>query len=149
MNQMIVSILAFLGGVFLAIQGGFNAQLSANLKNPILASFVASFFSVFFALFGVFLSLKKIPSLEQVKVIPHYLWFSGALFSVLGISLYYYTIPKLGISSMISLGLCGQIIFSVIAGHFGLFNLPIEPVDYKKIIGVVAMIAGILLINNK
>ena len=149
MNQLILSALAFIGGVFLAVQGGLNAQLGVLLKNPLLASLVAFFTSACYAFLTVVLGVKSLPNVHDLKEIPHYLWFTGGLFSVLGIGLYYYTIPKLGISTMISLGLCGQLIFSVIAGRFGWFDLPAEPIDWKKIIGVTSMIIGIILINNK
>ena len=85
----------------------------------------------------------------MIKSVPFYLWFTGGLLSVIGISIYYYTIPKLGISTMISIGLFGQIIFSLIAGHLGLFGLPVEPITVKRIIGVASMIGGITLINFK
>lgn len=78
-----------------------------------------------------------------------HLWFSGALFSVVGISLYYYSIPRLGMASMISLGLFGQLLFSVIAGHFGWFGMPPTPISITKVLGVTAMTVGILLINLK
>ncbi|ELR69471.1 hypothetical protein C900_05003 [Fulvivirga imtechensis AK7] len=143
-----VTILAFIGGVFLAIQGGLNAQLGVLLKNPLLASLVAFFCSAFFAMLLVGLSVKNIPTVQQLKEVPYYLWFTGALFSVIGVSLYYYTIPRLGVSTMISLGLCGQLVFSVVAGHFGWFGLPAEPIDHKGILGIVAMITGIILINR-
>ncbi|UZR97928.1 DMT family transporter [Chondrinema litorale] len=148
MNQITLLFLAFAGGIFLAIQGGFNAQLGVLLQNPLLASLVAFFCSASFAFLGLAFSMKNYPTVDQLKEIPLYLWFSGALFSVLGISLYYYTIPRLGISTMISFGLSGQLIFSVIAGHFGWFGMPAEPIVYKKIIGVTAMILGIVLINK-
>lgn len=141
--------LAFTGGVFLAAQGGLNARLGVLLKSPLLASLVAFSCSALFAFLLVVFSMKGIPARQDLRAIPGYLWVTGGLFSVLGISLYYYTIPKLGVSTMISLGLCGQLIFSVIAGHFGWFNLPVEPVDYKRMLGIAAMIAGILLINVK
>ena len=149
MNQVTLIILALTGGIFLAMQGGLNAQLGVLLRSPLLASLVAYFFSASIALVAVALSIKRIPTVQQLKEVPYHLWFSGAVFSVIGISLYYYTIPKLGISTMISLGLFGQLIFSVIAGHFGWFGLLTEPIEYKKIMGVSAMIIGILLINNK
>lgn len=44
MNQYINILLAFVGGVFLAMQGGLNAQLGVQLKNPLLASLTAFFF---------------------------------------------------------------------------------------------------------
>ncbi|QQE13045.1 DMT family transporter [Planctomycetota bacterium] len=151
MNQFTLSIIAFIGGVCLAAQGGLNAHLGVLLKHPLLASVIAFLSSSIIAIVLTFfvLSTKHIPSLTELKQIPPYLWFAGGLFSVLGISLYYYTIPKLGISTMISLGLCGQLVFSVIAGHFGWLNLPVEPITLKKIIGISAMIAGILLVNHK
>jgi transporter family-2 protein len=50
---------------------------------------------------------------------------------------------------MISLGLSGQLIISVIAGHFGWFGMPVEPVTIKRLFGVMAMIIGIIMINRK
>ena len=148
MSQTTPILLAFVGGVFLALHGGFNSQLSEQLKSPLLTSFVAYIISALLALFAVMIHTKNLPPLYKLKDVPYYLWFSGALFSVIGIGLYYYTIPKLGISTMISIGLFGQILFSVIAGHFGWFGLPSEPIAYKKIFGVIAMTLGIILIKN-
>lgn len=150
MNQnILIMLFALTGGIFLSIQGGLNAQLGTLLKNPLLATLVAYLFSTIFAFVLVLFSLKNVPTIQQVKEIPTYLWFTGALFSVLGISLYYYTIPKLGISTMISIGLFGQMLFSVIAGHFAWFGLPKEPADLKRIVGISAMVVGIILINKK
>lgn len=149
MNQITLSALAILGGIFLAAQGGLNATLGVLLKNPLLASLVAFFGSTVFATVFILLSDKSFPSSVDLKQIPIHLWFTGGLFSVLGISLYYYTIPKLGISTMISLGLFGQIAFSIIAGHLGWLNLPIEPITIKRSLGLIIMMSGIILINVK
>ncbi|BFP43424.1 hypothetical protein FGF1_42690 [Flavobacteriaceae bacterium GF1] len=148
MSQTTPILLAFMGGVFLALHGGFNSQLSVQLKSPLLTSLVAYIISALLALFAVMVCTKHLPSFYKLKDVPYYLWFSGALFSVIGIGLYYYTIPKLGISTMISIGLFGQILFSVVAGHFGWFGMPTEPIACKKIFGVIAMTLGIILIKN-
>ncbi len=149
MNNFGLLFLAFIGGVFLAMQGGLNAQLGVLLRNPILASLIAFFSSTIFALVFVLFNFKSLPTILQIKEIPFYLWFTGGFFSVIGISLYYYTIPKLGISTMISIGLCGQLIFALIAGNYGWLNLPLEPITIKKTIGISFMILGIGLINFK
>jgi bacterial/archaeal transporter family-2 protein len=149
MNKIIIAILAFTGGVALAAQSGLNTQLGVSLKNPLLASVIAFLSSALFALIFVFIIVKDFPSITQLKGIPIYLWFTGGLLSVIGIGLYLYTIPKLGISTMISIGLCGQLIFAAIAAHFGWLNLPMEPLTLKKCIGIVAMISGILITNLK
>lgn len=149
MNNYVLLILAFIGGVFLAMQGGLNAQLGVLLKNPLLASLIAFSSSTLFSFVFVLINYKSLPTIIQIKEVPIYLWFTGGFFSVLGISLYYYTIPKLGISTMISIGLCGQLIFAVIAGNYGWLNLPLEPITLKKTIGMSSMILGIVLINIK
>ncbi|MDW7694875.1 DMT family transporter [Flammeovirgaceae bacterium SG7u.111] len=149
MNQYLLSLIAFVGGVFLAAQGGLNAQLSVLLKSPLLASVAAFSSSLIFAITFVLLSIKEVPKWEELTNIPYYMWFVGGLCSVIGLSLYYYTIPRLGIATMISLGLCGQLLFSVVASQFGWLNLPIEPITLKKAFGVLSMIIGIVLINLK
>ena len=149
MNQFTLLCLDFIAGVFLAIQSGLNSHLGLLLKSSLLASMVAFFTSTVFAFLFFILSIKNSLNWVEIKQIPVYLWFSGGFFSVLGVSLYYYTIPKLGMSTMISLGLCGQLIFSVISDHFGWLNLPTEPITVKKISGVILIILGILLINSK
>ncbi|WP_020533126.1 DMT family transporter [Flexithrix dorotheae] len=148
MKTLILQILAFSGGVFLAIQAGFNTQLSGHLKQPVLAAISTSVFSVAFASLFIIITGKQIPNMHEARLIPWYLWGIGGLFSVLGISLYFYTIPRLGISKMIAMGLCGQLIFSMVAGNFGWLNLPVEPLTSKKLLGTFAMILGIILINN-
>lgn len=140
---------AFIGGISLAIQGGLNARLGILLKNPLWASVTAFAVSTVVALLIVVVIFRSYPTSNQIKEIPTYLWFTGGIFSVLGLGLYYFTIPKIGISATISLGLCGQLIFAIIAGHFGWLGLPIEPLTLKKVLGAVAMICGILLVNLK
>ena len=142
-------LLAFAGGVFLAVQAGFNTQLGGLLKEPVLAVVSTSIFSVIFASLFLLVSGKGLPVPGLSSQVPWYLWGLGGLFSVIGISLYFYTIPKLGISKMIALGLSGQLIFSVVAGKFGWLNLPVEPLTTGRIFGVIAMIIGIIFINSK
>lgn len=149
MRLYILTLLAFTGGVFLAVQAGFNSQLGSILKQPLFAVISTSISSVFFGFLILFLVEKESIHSIATNQVPWYLWFVGGLFSVLGITIYFYVIPKIGISKMIALGLCGQLIFSLIAGKYGWLNLPVEPITTKKLLGSIAMLIGILLINTK
>ena len=134
-------------GVMVVIQGGLNARLGTHLNSPLLATSVAFTISASFTIIAILVSAKQFPSIHQLKAIPLYLWFTGALFSFIAVTLFYYLIPKLGISTAVSVGLCGQIVFSIIAAHYGWFGLPVEAISFKKIVGTIAMIAGIFLIK--
>ena len=149
MKIIFIYCAAFIGGVFFAIQAGFNTQLGSILKQPLIAVISTSITSALFAGIALFIFKKNSFQTNHFVQVPTYLWFIGGLCSAIGISLYFYTIPKLGISKMISFGLCGQLAFSLIAGKYGWLNLPIEPITTKHILGILSMIIGIFLINSK
>lgn len=149
MNKFTLISMAFFGGVALAIQGALNSRLGTLLRNPLLASVSGFLTSLIFAILIALVTVKEVPSMEQMRSIPPYLWFLGGLFSVIGLTLYYFTIPRLGVSTMISLALCGQLITAAIAAHFGWFHLPVEPLNATRLIGIVSMGAGIVFMNIK
>jgi bacterial/archaeal transporter family-2 protein len=149
MSQNLIAAIAFFGGICLAVQSVFSSQLGSMLKKPILASISTYVSGAILAMVFVLLSSKEAISLQAAKQVPWYLWFIGGLFSVVGITVYYFAIPKIGMGKMMALGLCGQLVFSVIAGHFGWLNLPVEPITVKRTIGVIAMTLGIFFIVSK
>ena len=147
-NLQSLSVLAFFGGVLLAIQAGLNAHLGNLLKQPMIAVLATSFTGVVLGGALVWL-LNDNHKFQHAQQVPWYLWGLGGLFSVAGIFLYYYTIPKIGISKMIALGLCGQLLFSLVAGNYGWLHMPIEPLSLKRAVGGIIMIIGVLLIQLK
>lgn len=139
---------AFVAGVSLAVQGGFNAQLGVVLKNPFLATLIAYAVSTLLAL--LYLLGSRNTSLPQESVqVPLYLWIAGGLFSVIGIAMYYYIIPRIGLAKMFTFGLSGQMVFVMIAGYFGWFDLPAEALTLKKLAGLATMLSGVLLITHE
>lgn len=149
MNLNPLVILAFTGGVLLAVQGGLNAQLGVKLNNSYLASTIAFFFSMLISILLFFIMKREFPSVHQMEKVPTYLWFTGGLLSAIGISIYYITIPLLGVSQMIALALCGQLTLAFIAGHFGWFGMTPDPITIKRVIGLSAMLVGIWLMQGK
>lgn len=147
MHNLPLLLLSFIVGIMVVIQGGLNAKLGILLKSPLLATSAMFTMSTCFTAVAVLLTIKQLPSFQQLKLVPTYLWFTGAAFSFLAVSLFYYLIPKLGISTAVSFGLCGQIFFSMVAAHYGWFGLPVESIVPQKTLGVIAMIAGLFLIK--
>ncbi|WDE13817.1 DMT family transporter [Thalassomonas haliotis] len=143
-----LSLLALIAGAAIATQTSMNAQLGVMLKNPLLATSVAFVSSIFFTLCGVLLVNREIPSVDMVREVPVYLWFTGGAFSAFGLGCFYYLIPKMGIGAMLSAALTGQLLLAMVAGHFGWFDLPVKPITLAKLAGVVALISGIVLINR-
>lgn len=148
MNAFSFPLIAFLAGAAIATQAAMNSQLGMIVKNSLLATVVAFFSSLFFTLIALLFLTKKLPSLDSIREVPYYLWFSGGLLSAFGIGTFYWLIPKMGAGPMVSYALVGQLILAMIAGHYGWFQLPVIPLSTVKVIGIILLISGITLVNK-
>lgn len=140
-------IMAFLAGSAIAIQATMNAQLGVLLKNSVMATSIAFLFSCLFTLLTLVTTTKTYPLMLDIRSVPFYLWFTGGILSAFGVSMFYYLIPKMGVGSMMSYALTGQIIIAVIASHYGWFNQPLKPITTIKLIGAISLIIGVVLLN--
>jgi len=143
-----LSLLALIAGAAISLQATMNAQLGQLLKNALVATTIAFTSSLVFILLGLAAFNREWPQREAIQSVPHYLWFSGGLFSAFAVASFYWLIPKMGIGPMMSYALTGQLLFAIIAGHFGWFQLPITLISPLKLVGVGALILGIVLINH-
>ena len=142
-------LLALMGGAAIATQASMNASLGVFLKSSLIGTTVAFILSGLFTLIAVLISTKHYPQPDTIRSVPLYLWFTGSLFSAFGVAVFYYLIPKMGVGPMMTYALAGQILIAMLTSHFGWFALPVKPINAVKLIGVVALIAGILLINRE
>lgn len=148
MHNSTLLLLSFSVGIMVVIQGGLNARLGILLNNTLLATSATLVMSASLTLLAVFMTVRQLPNLGQLQSVPTYMWFTGGALSFLAVTLFYYIIPRTGIATAVIFGLSGQIIFAAIAGHFGWFGMPVEPITFKKILGMMVMTSGIILIKN-
>ncbi len=142
-----LSSLALVAGAAIAIQATMNAQLGVLLKSSLLGTSIAFLVSCVFTVCAVMLSTRQYPQMSDIKSVPFYLWFSGGALSAFGVGLFYYLIPKMGVGSMMSYALSGQILIAVVLSHLGWFGLPVKQIDVMKVFGAVSLIIGVILIN--
>ncbi|GEK09588.1 DMT family transporter [Pseudoalteromonas sp. McH1-7] len=144
---MIFGLLAIFAGGAIAVQASMNAQLGALLKSPILAAGVAFTASALYTVVAFRLSDSVFPTITQIKAVPWYLWCIGGILSATGVGLSYFLIPKMGIGNLMAYYLCGQMVVAMIIGQLGLFAVPHTPVTLQKLLGLVAVLTGIVLLN--
>jgi transporter family-2 protein len=146
------SLLAMAAGAAIAIQASMNAKLGVLLKSAMMGTSIAFFVSCVFAVSAMVISTmvfstKHVPQMADIKSVPVYLWLSGGALSAFGVGMFYYLIPKMGVGSMMSYALSGQIIIAIVASHFGWFELPVKPITSLKLAGAFSLVAGVLLLN--
>ncbi len=146
--MMLMIVLSILAGTMIAFQGTLNAHLGELVASSLLATLIAFIGGSIYLSVAAMILLRHLPSVDALGAVPAYLWFTGGLFSAIAVALFYYLIPRMGVASMLSYSLSGQIIFGLLASHFGWFNLPASPISPIKIAGTASMIAGIFMINR-
>ncbi len=130
-------------GAISSIYMPMNSSVSRYLGSPLTASItfyiVALITSLLlFAIFGESETIYKINS------VPLYLYLTGFIsaFIVLSIT---FLIPILGARKMVILSLTGQLLMAMIVSHFGALESPLDPVNFKKVIGAVLLIMGAIV----
>ena len=140
-------LLALTVGCLLPIQASINAKLGGFLKAPIMAALVN------FMVGGIVLLLvilgTRTPNnlLLAAKEAPVYAWIGG-LMGATFVGSIIFLIPRLGAALSFSLIVCGQLVFSLILDHFGMFGVPVQPVNWGRIGGVLLILVGVLLIQK-
>lgn len=136
-----------LSGMAIAMQSGMSAQLGKLLQSPFAATFVVSFVTAMLIFILVSVAKIGLPSFSSIKDIPVHLWFLGSIFSAVALSTIYWLMPQIGVSNVMVGVLMGQIIMSILASHFGWFNMPVNSVSIMKLGGVMMLFAGVVLVN--
>lgn len=140
-------IIAFISGAAIAVQMALNAKLGTMLGNPIMASICAFTAAAAFSALALAFTLRETPSLGQLKAIPTHLWYMGGLLSAMAIASFYFLIPKMGLGTMVSFALTGQLVAAVICGHFGWADVPVKPISASRITGLLCLVIGLGLIH--
>ncbi len=147
-SMLPLPLLAFVAGAAIAAQAGMNARLGALLHSALLASAVAFAGGLAYTLVVFALGSNRFPAYAAFKAVPLYLWFSGGLLSAFGIITFYWLIPRMGVGPMMAYALAGQLMLAMLASHLGWFALPQVPLSAMKLLGVGALVLGMVLINK-
>ena len=142
------SLLALFAGAAIATQATMNAKLGVFLHHSIWGATVAFGVRCIATLVISFAVAPPIPAWHTIQSVPLYLWFSGGVLAAVGVGLLYFLIPKAGVGTVMSYALAGQLLIAVVSSHYGWFDLPTKPINMVRIVGVLALLLGMLLINQ-
>jgi transporter family-2 protein len=56
--------------------------------------------------------------------------------------------PRIGLASLITIGIAGQVAMALILDHFGALGLPREPINLGRVLGAVRVLAGVVLVRR-
>lgn len=140
----LLGVVASLG---LTIQVGMNAQLRRVLHSAWSAALV-SFLVGTVALVGLMLATRTaIPDRETLATVPLWAWFGG-LFGAFYVAISTIVAAELGATSLLFLGVAGQLAMALLVDHFGWLGMPVNPITGTRLLGVALLCAGVWLITR-
>ena len=141
-------LLALLAGAAIATQASMNARLGVLLHSSMWATVIAFGVSCVVMLMITIVFSQQTPSWSQADSVPMYLWVAGGGLAALGVGLFYYLIPRMGMGSMMTYALTGQLFIAMLSSHFGWFDLPAKPFTIYRALGVIALLFAIGILNQ-
>jgi bacterial/archaeal transporter family-2 protein len=140
------ALIMLLAGIGIPVLAALNAQLGARIGAPVAASVVLFGVALIACLLVLALSGQS-AALAALPGQPKHLFAAGLLvaFYVLSVT---WVAPRFGVGNAIFCVLLGQMVAATVIDQFGLFGAVVHPVSLMRATGLVAMVAGLALIQR-
>ncbi|WP_121833466.1 DMT family transporter [Streptomyces sp. S1] len=142
--------LGIVAGGVLPVQGAVNAQLRAQIEEPLtvaVISFAVATFTIAVVLLVLYATRRTPkPKIAPLKNMPWWGWLGGACAAVY-VTGTFLLIPSIGAAVTIALTVTGQQLTSALIDHKGLFKLPQRSLTTPRTLGLALLIAGSLTIQ--
>ncbi len=141
------SLLAVVGGAFVAIQAPFNAQLAQGLGVP-LAAATSSFVSGGILLAVATLIYTRVTGtpIRWSEPAP-YLYIVGGCLGTVYVASAVILAPRIGAAALMGLVITGQLIAGIVLDRFGMLGLAVRELTIGRIAGALVLVAGALMIR--
>jgi len=143
---LIPILLVFVAGGVVALQAPTNAMLAKAGGSPILAALI-SFTVGTVALLLAWLLTPNRPGAAAFSGLPWYAWVGG-LYGAVFVAVAAFAAPRVGLASLITIGIAGQIAMALLLDHFGALGLPRDPISLGRVAGALLVVAGVVLVRS-
>jgi transporter family-2 protein len=138
---------AFLAGSLVALQAPTNAMLARGVASPVNAAMI-SFAVGFAALLVVTLAMGVRPNPAAVKGLPWYAW-TGGLYGAVFVAIAAFAAPRLGITFFLMVGIAGQLAMALFLDKVGAFGVAAQEITLQRFAGVLLVLAGAWLVQQR
>ena len=139
-------LIVFAAGGMIALQAPTNAMLARAGGSPVLAALI-SFAIGTVALLAVWLTSGNRPGTAPFAGLPWYAWLGG-FYGAFFVAVAAFAAPRIGLASLITIGIAGQIAMALVLDHFGALGLPRDPISLTRILGAALVVAGVVLVRR-
>lgn len=148
MNQSILYLLlSLMAGMMIPFQTAMNAQLGKSLHSPYYSA-VTVFVVAFIGLVLYILSARySFPGIEAYQSAPWWSYLGGILGGAY-ILLIVVCSPRLGIGTVTTLVLLGQVVSALLIDSTGMMKTVVHPLNWQRVLGVLLVAGGVYLVKK-
>ena len=140
-------LIALLSGALMSVQGVFNSGVTKQTGIWLTAMFVQ--FTAFLVCLVAMLLTEKESRLQQLlSVSPKYLLLGGVIGAFITITVVK-SIHALGAAKAEMFIVCSQLIVAYLIQLFGLFGMDKQEFEWRKVIGIVLFLVGVVVFKWK
>ena len=135
-------IWALLAGAFIPLIGILNGRVGRALGEPFYETVMLFGVAIILALVVSVVFGKATPSFQNLQTLRPMDYTAGFIVAFYVISATVLA-GKIGVANFIVMAVSGQIMFSLMIDHFGLFGAPVKPINMTQLVGAVLLLIGL------
>ena len=145
MAAFFLILVALLGGLAITLQAQFMGLMDAGIgtRESVFITYASG--GLVATLLMLFL---RGGNLRAATSVPWYALLAGLLGLVI-VGALGYTVPRLGLTTALTLVVAAQFIASVLIDHFGWFGAPIRTFEWSRLLGLGILILGVWLTTRR
>jgi transporter family-2 protein len=141
-----LAVLAIVAGALISLQAPINAMAGQKLGHVVGGAALSFVVGTVFLLAVVLIGLRDQVNVSALGDMSPLL-FLGGILGAFYVAMSIWLTPKLGVGAVISLGIAGQVLASLVLDHYGLLNLAVREVTVGRATGACMVVAGALMVR--
>jgi len=122
-------------------------MLARGAGSPVNAALV-SFAVGLVALIVVAAALGARPSGAEARALPWYAW-TGGVYGAIFVAIAAFAAPRLGVTFFLTVAVAGQLAMALVLDRSGAFGLEVQEISWQRVAGVLLVLAGAWLVQNR
>jgi len=147
LQAILLTLVAFVGGGFIALQAPINAQAASHLGNPIAAATLSFLVGTVALILISALFFRGSTNLGAIATMPAYMIFAGGLLGAAFVTMTITLAPKIGIAAVMALAIAGQLFTALLLDRLALFDLMERDLSVGRVGGAILVVVGALMVR--
>ncbi|MEW5938985.1 MAG: DMT family transporter [Chloroflexota bacterium] len=141
MDILFLILLALIGGVAVTLQGQFMGIMDQTLgtRESVFITYAGGGLAA-----TILILFLRGGNLRAAASVPWYA-FGAGLVGLLIVGTIGFTVPRLGLTTALTLVVAGQFLASILIEQFGWFGASPRPLDWTRLLGIILLLLGVWL----